>query len=291
MTFWTSARVADALGTASPVSAVFPHISTDTRALIPGDLFVALQGERFDAHDFLGEARARGAAAAVVRRGTPLVPDLPLFAVEDPLAALGVLARTRRRALAAGRPVVAITGSSGKTTTKELARAALSPRYRVHATAANLNNEVGVPLTILAAPDDTEALVVEAGASVPGEIGRLRAIIEPTIAVITNVGYAHVEGFGSIASVLLRSWPCWRTFPWPSWDSIPPSSHWRLAAARAPSWPALDRPLKFKRIVSGWMRKVAASCAGSAARCASRCSGCIRGTMPCSLWPRRRRRA
>jgi UDP-N-acetylmuramoyl-tripeptide--D-alanyl-D-alanine ligase len=204
VTFWTSARVADALGTASPVSAVFPHVSTDTRALVPGDLFVALQGERFDAHDFLGEARARGAAAAVVRRGTPLVPDLPLFAVEDPLAALGVLARTRRRALAAGRPVVAITGSSGKTTTKELARAALSPRYRVHATAANLNNEVGVPLTILAAPDDTEALVVEAGASVPGEIGRLRAIIEPTIAVITNVGYAHVEGFGSIASVLLE---------------------------------------------------------------------------------------
>lgn len=204
MTFWTSARVADALGTASPVSAVFPHVSTDTRALVPGDLFVALKGERFDAHDFLGEARARGAAAAVVRRGTPPVLDLPLFAVEDPLAALGVLARTRRRALAAGRPVVAITGSSGKTTTKELARAALSPRYRVHATAANLNNEVGVPLTILAAPDDTEALVVEAGASVPGEIGRLRAIIEPTIAVITNVGYAHVEGFGSIASVLLE---------------------------------------------------------------------------------------
>jgi UDP-N-acetylmuramoyl-tripeptide--D-alanyl-D-alanine ligase len=204
VTFWTSARVADALGTASPVSAVFPHVSTDTRALVPGDLFVALKGERFDAHDFLGEARARGAAAAVVRRGTPPVLDLPLFAVEDPLAALGVLARTRRRALAAGRPVVAITGSSGKTTTKELARAALSPRYRVHATAANLNNEVGVPLTILAAPDDTEALVVEAGASVPGEIGRLRAIIEPTIAVITNVGYAHVEGFGSIASVLLE---------------------------------------------------------------------------------------
>jgi len=204
VTFWTSARVADALGTASPVSAVFSHVSTDTRALVPGDLFVALKGERFDAHDFLGEARARGAAAAVVRRGTPPVLDLPLFAVEDPLAALGVLARTRRRALAAGRPVVAITGSSGKTTTKELARAALSPRYRVHATAANLNNEVGVPLTILAAPDDTEALVVEAGASVPGEIGRLRAIIEPTIAVITNVGYAHVEGFGSIASVLLE---------------------------------------------------------------------------------------
>jgi UDP-N-acetylmuramoyl-tripeptide--D-alanyl-D-alanine ligase len=206
VTFWTSARVADALGTAVPVAAEFPHVSTDTRALVPGDLFVALKGARFDAHDFLAEARARGAAAAVVRRGTPPVAGLPFFAVADPLAALGALARTRRRALGAGRgsgnPVVAITGSSGKTSTKELVRAALSPRYRVHATAANLNNEIGVPLTILAAPDDTEALVVEAGASVPGEIGRLRAIIEPTIAVITNVGYAHVEGFGSLAGVL-----------------------------------------------------------------------------------------
>lgn len=202
MTFWTSARVAEVLGTAAPVHAEFPHVSTDTRALVAGDLFVALKGERFDAHDFLADARARGATAAVVRRGTPPVPGLPAYAVEDPLAALGVLARARRRALPAGAPVVAITGSSGKTSTKELARAALSPGYRVHATAANLNNEIGVPLTILAAPDDTGALVVEAGASVPGEIGRLRAIIEPTIAVITNVGYAHVEGFGSIAGVL-----------------------------------------------------------------------------------------
>lgn len=202
MSFWTGARVAEVLGTTWPVTADFPHVSTDTRSLVAGDLFVALRGERFDAHAFLDEARARGAAAAVVRRGTPPVEGLPLLEVEDPLAALGHLARARRRALASGQPVVAITGSSGKTTTKELVRAALSPRYRVHATTANLNNVVGVPLTILAAPDDTEALVVEAGASLPGEIGRLRAIIEPTIAVITNVGYAHVEGFGSLAGVL-----------------------------------------------------------------------------------------
>ena len=202
MTFWTSARVARTLGTAASGSAAFPHVSTDTRALVAGDLFVALKGERFDAHDFLAEARARGAAAAVVRRGTPPVPGLPFFAVDDPLAALGALARARRRALPAGCPVIAITGSSGKTSTKELVRAALAPRYRVHATAANLNNEIGVPLTILGVPEDVEALVVEAGASVPGEIGRLRAIIEPTIGVITNVGYAHVEGFGSLAGVL-----------------------------------------------------------------------------------------
>jgi UDP-N-acetylmuramoyl-tripeptide--D-alanyl-D-alanine ligase len=161
-----------------------------------------LKGEKFDAHNFLAQAKAEGATAAVVRRGTPAVPGLPLFEVEDTLTALGLLARARRRMLPAGTPVVAITGSSGKTSTKEMIRAALGARYRVHATDGNLNNLVGVPLTILRAPDDTEALVVEAGASIPGEIAKLRDIIEPTIAVITNIGYAHVEGFGSLEGVM-----------------------------------------------------------------------------------------
>lgn len=200
--FWDARVVSDVLGVPGPGEGTFPHISTDTRALVAGDLFVALKGERFDAHSFLAEARARGAAAAVVRRGTTPVPGLPYFEVDDPLAALGALGRARRRAFAPGTPVVAITGSSGKTSTKELVAAALAPRYRVHATAANLNNEIGVPLTLLAAPDDAQALVIEAGASVPGEIARLRAVIEPTIAVITTVGFAHVEGFGSLAGVL-----------------------------------------------------------------------------------------
>ena len=202
MTFWTSQRVAAALGVPAPASAVYPHISTDTRAIGAGDLFVALKGPRFDAHAFLAEAQAKGAAGAVVRRGTAAVPGLTFFPVDDTLTALGLLARARRRALPGGSPVVAITGSSGKTSTKELIRVALSPRYRVHATAANLNNEIGVPLTILGAAEDTQALVVEAGASVPGEIARLRSVIEPTVAVITNVGYAHVEGFGSFEGVL-----------------------------------------------------------------------------------------
>jgi UDP-N-acetylmuramoyl-tripeptide--D-alanyl-D-alanine ligase len=202
VTFWTSGRVAEALGVAAPLRATFARVSTDTRQLAAGDLFVALKGERFDAHEFLAAAQAQGAGAAVVRRGTTSVAGLPFFAVADTLTALGALARARRRALPAGSPVVAITGSSGKTSTKELVRAALSARYRVHATTGNLNNLVGVPLTILAAPDDTEALVVEAGASVPGEIARLRDIIEPTIAVITNIGFAHVEGFGSLDVVL-----------------------------------------------------------------------------------------
>lgn len=203
MTFWTSGRVAGALGVPEPPTpASYPRISTDTRAIGPGDLFVALTGPRFDAHDFLGDAKAKGASAAVVRRGTAPVDGLVFYPVAEPLAALGLLARTRRRALPAGSPVIAITGSSGKTSTKELIKVALAPRYRVHATVANLNNEVGVPLTILGVPDDARALVVEAGASVPGEISRLRDVIEPSIGVITNVGYAHVEGFGSFEGVM-----------------------------------------------------------------------------------------
>ena len=202
MTFWTSTRVSQVLGTREPARGSYARISTDTRRLAPGDLFVALRGERFDAHDFLLQAKAAGAAAAVVRRGTPPVPGLPAFEVTDTLAALGLLARARRRLLPASAPVVAVTGSSGKTSTKEMIRAALAARWRVHATAGSLNNLVGVPLTILAAPDDTEALVVEAGASLPGEIAALRDIIEPTIAVVTNVGVAHLEGFGTVERLL-----------------------------------------------------------------------------------------
>lgn len=202
MTAWDSARVASALGVPGPRGLRFTGVGTDSRQLAPGALFVALKGERFDAHAFLAQAKAQGAAAAVVQCGTPPVDGLPLFEVPDTRAALGQLARARRRQLPPGSPVVAITGTSGKTSTKEMIRAVLATSYRVHATSGNLNNLVGVPLTILAAPDGTDALVVEAGASVPGEIPRLRDVIEPTITVITNVGYAHVEGFGSLAGVM-----------------------------------------------------------------------------------------
>lgn len=199
---WTSEEVAAALGVPAPAKLTFTTVATDSRYPIPDGLFVALKGENFDAHNFLAQAKAQGAAAAVVRRGTPKVDGLPFFEVDDTLAALGLLARARRRMLPEGTPVVAITGSSGKTSTKEMIRAALGARYKVHATTANLNNLIGVPLTILGAPEDTEALIVEAGASVPGEIARMRDIIEPTIAVITNIGYAHVEGFGSLEGVM-----------------------------------------------------------------------------------------
>jgi UDP-N-acetylmuramoyl-tripeptide--D-alanyl-D-alanine ligase len=199
---WDSPLVAEVLGVAAPGAGRFTAISTDTRRLGPGALFVALRGERFDAHDFLSAARERGATGAVVRAGTAPVAGLAYFTVPDTLVALGALARARRRRLAPGSPVVAITGSSGKTSTKELVRAALAVRFHVHATSGNLNNLVGVPLTILETPDDADALVVEVGASVPGEIARLRDVVEPTIAVVTNVGPAHLAGFGSLAAVL-----------------------------------------------------------------------------------------
>jgi len=202
VTTWTSDQVAHALGGTAPAHLTFAGITTDTRHLTPGTLFVALKGDRFDAHDFLTQAKAAGATGAVVRRGTPPVPGLTLFEVADTLTALGLLARARRRLLPKDAPVVAVTGSSGKTSAKEMIRSALATQRRVHATSGNLNNLVGVPLTILSAPDDANALVVEAGASLPGEIGKLRDIIEPTIAVVTNVGFAHLEGFGSTERLL-----------------------------------------------------------------------------------------
>jgi UDP-N-acetylmuramoyl-tripeptide--D-alanyl-D-alanine ligase len=122
------------------------------------------------------------------------------FEVDDTLVALGRLARKRRRQV--DGPVVAVTGTNGKTATKEMLARALGTRWNVHATVANLNNRIGVPQTILAAPDDTEAFVVEAGANEIGEIGHLRDIIEPSVAVVTNVSAGHLAGFGSLEAVL-----------------------------------------------------------------------------------------
>jgi UDP-N-acetylmuramoyl-tripeptide--D-alanyl-D-alanine ligase len=161
---------------------------------------VALEGERFDGHDHLAAAAAAGATGAVVRQGTAPVPGLVLFEVPDPLRAFGLLARARRRTLKG--PVIAVTGTNGKTSTKEMLAAVLRTRFVTYATRANLNNLVGVPLTILEAPAATEALVVEAGANLPGEIARYRAIIEPTLTIVTNAVAGHLEGFGSLAGVV-----------------------------------------------------------------------------------------
>jgi len=200
---WSEEAVRDALGLA-PVSGrqavTFSTISTDSRAIQAGGLFVALKGERFDGHDHLSVAAAAGATGAVVRKGTPPVPSLLLYEVDDTLRGFGMLARARRMGM--DGPVVAVTGTNGKTSTKEMLRAVLSTRYRTYATRANLNNLVGVPLTVLEAPADTEALIVEAGANLPGEIARYREIIEPSITLVTNAVAGHLEGFGSLAGVV-----------------------------------------------------------------------------------------
>jgi UDP-N-acetylmuramoyl-tripeptide--D-alanyl-D-alanine ligase len=199
--FWTLARVAHALGGGPCDDRPIREVCTDTRALQRGDLFVALTGEHYDAHDFLAEAVARGAAAVVVHdAGRAAGLGVPVYVVPGTLAALGALARARRRAW--GGPLVAVGGSNGKTSTKELIRAALSARLDVHATRGNLNNQIGVPLTLLSVPDGAEVIVAELGTNVPGEIALLRDIVAPSIALLTTVQEEHLEGFGDLAGVM-----------------------------------------------------------------------------------------
>lgn len=201
-------------------SASYPSIATDTRRLEPGALFVALRGERFDGHDHLAAALAAGARAAVVRQGTPCIAGLPCYEVADPLHAYGELARAHRARIAG--PVIAVTGQNGKTSTKEMLAAVLATRWRTHHTPANDNNLVGVPQTILAAPPETEALVIEAGANRPGEIARYREIVAPDIALVLNAGTGHLEGFGSVAGVVHEKLELVRSAPVAIVGVIPP---------------------------------------------------------------------
>lgn len=199
--FWTLTRIAQALGGGPDGPRRVAGITTDTRAIRPGECFVALRGERFDAHDFLADAVKAGAAALVVdeaRRAASL--GVPVYEVADTLVALGALGHYRR--MAWGRPVIAVGGSNGKTSTKELLLAALGSRFAVHATAGNLNNRIGVPLTLLSLPDAADVAVIEAGTNIPGEIGLLRGIITPDVALVTTVQEEHLEGFGDLAGVM-----------------------------------------------------------------------------------------
>jgi UDP-N-acetylmuramoyl-tripeptide--D-alanyl-D-alanine ligase len=199
--FWTLQRIAQALGGGPSDERPIASISTDTRKVGAGECFVALKGEHFDAHDFLREAVAAGAAALVVhdaRLASSL--GVPVFEVPDTLIALGMLARYRR--VAWQRPVIAVGGSNGKTSTKELLKAVLGSRFTVHATTGNLNNRIGVPLTLLALDDAAHVAVIEAGTNIPGEIAILREIILPDIAVVTTVQEEHLEGLGDLAGVM-----------------------------------------------------------------------------------------
>ncbi len=186
-------------------------LSTDTRALQPGALFIALRGERFDGHDHLDAALRAGARALLVRDGAAVPEGVPHVTVPDTLYALGHIARehalaTRRKALASrpvGVPVIAISGAVGKTTTKELTAAAMAAATegRCHATVGNLNNLVGAPFTLLGLSLDHAAMVVECGSNAPGEIARIGDMARPDVAMCMNADAAHTEGLGSIEAV------------------------------------------------------------------------------------------
>jgi UDP-N-acetylmuramoyl-tripeptide--D-alanyl-D-alanine ligase len=205
LNFWTVDRVAAALENA--IHTREPHtppeirgITTDSRSVSAGQLFVALIGEKFDGHDFLERAIEQGATAIVVSKPPAKNYAVTIFRVPDTLVALGQLGNFWRRAW--GGPIIMVAGSNGKTTTKDIIRGALGRSMKVHATTGNLNNRIGVPLTLLAIPSDCEIAVVEAGTNIPGEVAILREIVDPDIAVVTSIGEEHLEGLGDIDGVL-----------------------------------------------------------------------------------------
>jgi UDP-N-acetylmuramoyl-tripeptide--D-alanyl-D-alanine ligase len=180
-------------------AAAFLGVSIDSRSIRPGELFFAIAGPRFDGHDFLAEVAVKGAVAAVVHRLVPAPPGLPLITVSETTRALQDLARHRR--LDADVPVVAITGSVGKTTTKEMAAALLATRGPVLKTEGNLNNQYGLPLSLLRLREEHTAAVLELGMSAAGEIRELSAIARPDVAVITRVSPVHLEFFASLDDI------------------------------------------------------------------------------------------
>lgn len=173
-------------------------VSTDSRSIRAGELFVALSGPRFDGHDFAEQAAEAGAVALLVDHEIDC--GLPQLVVEDTLVALGRFAAAWRGLFSL--PVIGVTGSTGKTTVKQMLDAILSERGDVLATAGNLNNDIGVPLTLLRLRDTHRFAVIEMGANHPGEIAALAALARPTVGLVTNAGAAHLEGFGSLEGVV-----------------------------------------------------------------------------------------
>jgi UDP-N-acetylmuramoyl-tripeptide--D-alanyl-D-alanine ligase len=204
--FWNLDRIAAALepysaGSLPRGSTEVKTITTDTRKIGKGDVFLALKGERFDGHDYLRDAVRDGASAVIVSRAPKLnTLGVPVYEVRDTLVALGALANHWRRAW--GKTIIGVAGSNGKTSTKDLLKASLGRSFSVHATTGNLNNRIGVPLTLLALPADADLAVIELGTSLPGEVAILRDIAEPDIAVVTSIAEEHLEGLGDLAGVL-----------------------------------------------------------------------------------------
>lgn len=234
--------------TRQPAGAV-TGFSHDTRALTPGQAFIALRPAQRDGHDFLADARARGAPAAVVAREVPGV-DLPQLVVADPLAALQALAGAHRRAFAG--PVIGVTGSAGKTSTKDLLAVLLGGAPAVCATTGNLNNHLGVPLT-LTRLDGAEqcAAVIEAGINQPGEMAALAKLIAPDHALVTLVGPAHLEQLGTLAGVAAEKARLLAAVRPGGWQVLPVSA-WEFAPFRQ-----LARPLVLVPANEGMVRVAA----------------------------------
>lgn len=194
------------------------RVTIDSRQVQPGDIFIAIRGERFDGHDFVGEAFHRGAVAAMVcgdyqaprvtatrARYARLSPGAVLIRVDDTVAAMGRLARYYRREVIGGSvTVVAVTGSNGKTTTKTMIAHILAGRWPGRASAKSFNNQIGVPVTLLEAEPSDKFVICEVGTSAPGEIAALARIVEPDIGVVTGVGPAHLERLGSLEGVAVE---------------------------------------------------------------------------------------
>jgi len=229
---WTVVQVAEALGVPVPAGldsvAGLAGVAIDSRTIEPGELFVAIRGPRHDGHGFVIGALARGAAAGVVAREHyqeyPEETRPLLFAVDDTLAALHRLARRACELWRSGsrskRWISAVGGSVGKTTTKEILAALVASRFRVLKTQRNLNNEYGLPLTLLKLDDDHEAAVVELGMSHRGELAQLTQIASPDIGVVTRVAVEHLEFFSSIDEIALAEQELVENLAWPNATAV-----------------------------------------------------------------------
>jgi len=228
---WTVVQVAEALGVSPPAGldplAGLAGVSIDSRTVQPGELFLAIRGPRHDGHDHVAGALERGAAAGVVARDrfAQYPPEIGrcLFAVDDTLAALHRLASRACdiwRQARPGRKIGGVAGSIGKTTTKEILAALVAARFRVLKTLGNLNNEYGLPLTLLTLGDEHEAAVIEMGMSHRGELARLAQIAPPDVGVITRVAVEHLEFFSSIEEIALAESELIENLAWPNATAV-----------------------------------------------------------------------
>jgi UDP-N-acetylmuramoyl-tripeptide--D-alanyl-D-alanine ligase len=193
---WSADEAIAATGGTGPAGWAAHGVSIDSRTVQPGELFVALEGPNFDGHDFVADALSKGAAAAVAhRRPDSVGEDAPLLLVGDTLEALRALGRAGRARTSAR--IVGVTGSSGKTSTKEALRACLAPQGKTHASAGSLNNHWGVPLSLARLPRDADFAVFEMGMNHAGEIAALTELVRPDVAIVTTIGLAHIEFFDS----------------------------------------------------------------------------------------------